>query len=69
MAMTYEHQDWLLDMVDELGLHRRVAKLRGKTAMQEWEMLERMVNSELRVLDEEREKRKGTVKVPSEKQP
>jgi hypothetical protein len=56
--MDYEHQEWLLDMVDELKLHPRVAKLRGKTPEQEWEMLDRMVDEELRLRDER--KKEGT---------
>jgi len=46
--MTYEHQMWLLDMVDELKIHPRVAKLRAATVDEEWRVLERLVIEELR---------------------
>ena len=46
--MTYEHQMWLLDMVDELKIHPRVAKLRASTVEEEWRALERLVIEELR---------------------
>lgn len=37
----------LLDQVDELGLHKRLAKLRARSVRQEWEMLARIVAAEL----------------------
>ena len=46
--MTYEHQMWLLDMVDEHKIHPRVAKLRASTVEEEWRALERLVIEELR---------------------
>lgn len=49
--MTYEHQMWLLDMVDELKIHPRVAKLRAANAAEEWRVLERLVIEELRRRD------------------
>lgn len=51
--MTYEHQMWLLDMVDELRLQPRVAKIRAKTAEQEWEMLDGIVSEALTKRDKE----------------
>lgn len=46
--MTYEHQMWLLDMVDELKIHPRLAKLRASTVEEEWRVLECLVIEELR---------------------
>lgn len=52
--MSYEHQMWLLDMVDELKLHPRVAKIRARTVEQEWEILDRLITTELKLLDEKK---------------
>jgi len=45
--MEYWYQDWLLRRVDELKLHPRVAKLRARTAEEEWLLLEKMVLEEI----------------------
>lgn len=45
--MELDEKMRLLDQVDELGLHRKVAKLRARTVRQEWEMLSRIVAAEL----------------------
>ena len=45
--MDYRYQYWLLKMVDELKLHPRVAKLRARTAREEWVLLEKMVLEEI----------------------
>ena len=45
--MDYWYQDWLLRMVDEFKLHPRVAKLRARTAKEEWALLEKMVLAEI----------------------
>lgn len=46
--MSPEHRLWLLDMVDELKIHPRLAKIHGSTVDEEWEMLEQLVIEELR---------------------
>ena len=50
--MSYEHQMWLLDMVDELKLHPRLSKIRARTVEQEWEILDQLIIAELKLLDE-----------------
>jgi hypothetical protein len=57
MGTDYRHREWLLDMVSELGLQRRLAKIRAKTVRQEWEILDKIVSDELRVRKEDEEKR------------
>jgi hypothetical protein len=65
MGMTYEHQEWLLAMVDEFKLHPRLAKLRGKSPAQEWRMLDRMVCEEIqRRAEQEEEKEKEKERAP-----
>jgi hypothetical protein len=45
--MSYEYQDYLLDLVDELKLHPRLSKIKRKTAAEEWRELELLVMEEL----------------------
>jgi len=59
MGLSCDHKEWLLAMVDEFKLHPRVAKLRGKTAEQEWEMLDRLVSEEILRREEQEEKKEG----------
>lgn len=47
MRMSFEHRMWLLDMVADLGLQPRLAKIRAKTAEQEWEVVARLVSEHL----------------------
>lgn len=57
MRTTFEHKMWLLDMVDALGLHPRLAKLKGTTVAQEWEMLEQLIDQKLREIQAEKRKK------------
>lgn len=60
MGMSYEYQDWLLSMVDELKLHPRLAKIRAKTPAQEWIILERLILAEIK----RREGQEGAEQAP-----
>ena len=54
--MTYEEQDELLRMVDELGLQRQMARVKARSSKDEWLILERIVMSELDRIREEAER-------------
>lgn len=47
MGMSYEYQDYLLDLVNELGLCAQMARIKGKTPADEWRTLELLVVEEL----------------------
>ena len=51
--MSYRHKMYLLNLVDELKLHPRLAKLRARAPQEEWKMLEKLIAAELNRLAEE----------------